>query len=255
MRGLKEATAVRFSPIQRVEHVLVMSLFTLLAITGFPQKWYEGGLALAIVKVFGTPERMRFVHRAAGLLFSGLTVFHVGRAVLQVMLGKLRATLVPSRKDFADAVQQIRYDLGLTPERPKFDRFDYRQKFEYWGLLLGGAVMIATGFLLLFPLFFTRFLPGELVPVAKVAHSNEGLMAFLVVITWHIFNAHLAPGIFPYDTSIFTGKITVARLHHEHPLEYERLVAEGTVSGPEPHAAGHAAAPARAAAPDAAAGG
>ena len=48
-------------------------------------------------------------------------------------------------------------------------------------------------------------------------------MAFLVVIVWHIYNAHLNPDVFPFDTTIFTGKISVERLHHEHALEYERL--------------------------------
>ena len=66
----------------------------------------------------------------------------------------------------------------------------------------------------------TRFLPGEMIPAAKVAHSNEGLMAFLVVIIWHIYNAHLSPDVFPFDTTIFTGTISEERMQHEHPLEY-----------------------------------
>ncbi len=89
--------------------------------------------------------------------------------------------------------------------------------------MLGAGVVVATGFVLLYPAVLTRFLPGELVPASQVAHSNEGLMAFLVVIVWHIYNAHLNPDVFPFDTSIFTGKISKERLHHEHPKEYERL--------------------------------
>ena len=93
--------------------------------------------------------------------------------------------------------------------------------------------MISTGLVLYFPMLVTKFLPGELIPVSKVAHSNEGLMAFLVVITWHIYNVHLAPGIFPYDASIFTGKISRERLRHEHPLEYERLYGEPAHPAPK----------------------
>jgi hypothetical protein len=70
----------------------------------------------------------------------------------------------------------------------------------------------------------TRFLPGEFVPAAQLAHSNEGLMALLVVVVWHIYNAHFNPDVFPFDTSIFTGKISLERVRHEHPLEYERVV-------------------------------
>jgi cytochrome b subunit of formate dehydrogenase len=129
---------------------------------------------------------------------------------------------VPNRKDFSDAVLTLRYYLGLSDHHAAFDRFDYRQKFEYWGLLLGGVVMVLTGFILYFPLVAVQLLPGEFVPAAKVAHSNEGLMAFLVVITWHVYNAHLSPDTFPFDTSIFTGKISRERMEHEHPLELAR---------------------------------
>jgi hypothetical protein len=91
---------------------------------------------------------------------------------------------------------------------------------------MGAAIVAGTGFVLLYPTEITRWLPGELVPAAQVAHSYEGLMAFLVVIVWHIYNAHLNPDVFPFDTTIFTGRISRERMRHEHPLEYEQLTAE-----------------------------
>lgn len=232
--------AVRFSKKQRIEHFVVMTTFVLLALTGFPQKFYEAGASRFLVKIFGGLDGARLVHRVSGFLFAALTFFHLSAAILSTLQHKMKMTLVPDRQDFKDAVQQLRYYLGLADEEAKFDRFDYRQKFEYWGLVLGGLVMIATGFILYYPMLVARFLPGELIPMAKVAHSNEGLMAFLVVITWHIYNAHLAPGIFPFDPAIFTGKIPLERLRHEHRREYDRLygsdvkTAEAAAAAQEP---------------------
>jgi len=213
----------RFSLRQRVEHFLVMSIFTLLALTGFPQKFYDAGWSHAIVSLFGGMERLRFVHRMCGVAFATLSMLHVVTVGFKITIGRARPTLVPNRKDFSDAVLTIRYYLGLSDHHAAFDRFDYRQKFEYWGLLLGGVLMVATGLILYFPLLALRLLPGEFVPAAKVAHSNEGLMAFLVVITWHVYNAHLSPDTFPFDTSIFTGRISRERMEHEHPLELARM--------------------------------
>lgn len=218
--------AIRFTKRQRVEHFIVMTTFILLAVTGFPQKFFETGWARGIVNLIGGLDHLRFVHRVSGILFSVFTFWHISVSVILSLQRRMKLTMLPNRKDFKDAVQQLRYDLGIVESQPVFDRFDYRQKFEYWGLVLGGLVMISTGLVLYFPMVVTRFLPGEMIPMSKVAHSNEGLMAFLVVITWHIYNAHFAPGIFPYDPSIFTGKISKERLHHEHPLEYARIYGE-----------------------------
>jgi formate dehydrogenase subunit gamma len=145
---------------------------------------------------------------------------------LLALMRRTGLSMVPTRRDFQDAVRQIRWYLGLARDPAKFDRYDYRQKFEYWGMLIGSLVMVVTGLILYLPIPFTRIFPGELVPVARVAHSNEGLMAFLVVITWHIYNAHLSPEVFPFDTCIFTGRISRERMQHEHPLELARLAGE-----------------------------
>ncbi len=227
-------TFVRFSPRQRAEHVLVMSLFIVLALTGFPQKFSDAAWARGALALMGGVERARALHRFAGIAFTLLAAVHIGTSIVLVTSGRVRPSMIPGRKDFSDAIKTLRYYLGASEEQAKFDRFDYRQKFEYWGLLMGGLLMIATGLVLYFPLLVTRLLPGVVIPVAKVAHSNEGLMAFLVVITWHIYNAHFNPDVFPFDRSIFTGKIGRHRMEVEHPLELTRLTGKADAPPEDP---------------------
>ena len=215
-------SVTRFSTLERAEHFAVMGLFIVLAVTGFPQKFYDHRWAQVLTGWLGGVDTARWFHRAAGLTFGALLAAHVLRLVVSVIRRTTSFSMVPTRKDFADAVQTIKYYLRLS-DAPRFDHFDYRQKFEYWGMLLGSAVVVGTGVALLFPIQTALWLPGQLIPAAYVAHSQEGLMAFLVVIVWHIYNAHLNPDVFPFDASIFTGQISEHRLQHEHPIEYERL--------------------------------
>ena len=225
---------VRFSRRQRIEHSLVMSIFIILAVTGFPQKFSDAGWARGTLALMGGVENARALHRFAGIAFALLAAGHMGTAVVLVATGKSRPSMIPGRKDFVDAIKTLRYYLGASEEQARFDRFDYRQKFEYWGLVMGGILMVATGLVLYVPLVVTRFLPGVVIPIAKVAHSNEGLMAFLVVLTWHIYNAHLNPDVFPFDFAIFTGKISRHRMETEHPLELERLTGHPTEGHEKP---------------------
>ena len=213
--------AVRFSKRQRLEHAIVMTTFVLLALTGFPQKFFETGWAHGVVRALGGLDHVRFIHRVSGLLFSILTLWHLGAAMILAAERKMKLTLLPNRQDFLDAVQQLRYDLGLAESQPRFDRFDYRQKFEYWGLIFGALIMVLSGFILYFPIVVSRVLPAELIPAAKVMHSYEAMLAFLIVLIWHMAGAHLTPESFPMDTSIFTGRIRKEKLRREHALEYE----------------------------------
>ncbi|HLC27066.1 MAG TPA: cytochrome b/b6 domain-containing protein [bacterium] len=219
---------VRFSVLQRLEHFVAMFLFLVLAVTGLPQKFYQASWAQWTIIFLGGIDWVRIIHRASGILFALLAVMHLGTILVGVLAGRIKPILIPTLKDFRDAIQQLRYYVGLSDEHPQFDRYDYKQKFEYWGLAFGGMVMITTGFILYLPNLATMYLTGELVPAAKVAHSNEGLLAFLVVIIWHMYGTHLNPDVFPMDTSIFTGKISRERMLHEHPLELLRSSASGS---------------------------
>ena len=231
--------AVRFSPWQRVEHLVVMLLFTALVVTGLPQKFFQSRWADAVVLALGGIERVRLVHRWAGILFAAAAVLHLAVVLWLLLARRARPSMVPTREDAWNAIGMLRYCVGLSDAHPAFDRYDYRQKFEYWGVIFGSLVMVVTGFILYFPIAVTRWLPGEVVPAAKVAHSNEAFLAFLVIVIWHMYSAHFNPDVFPMDSSIFTGKISLERLEHEHALEYRRLFGEGgVVAGPAEAAPG-----------------
>ena len=220
----RSSYVTRFTRHQRLEHFFVMTLFTLLVITGMPQKYPAVGFSGMTVRLLGGINATRVVHRFCGFAFSFATVLHIALVVWGTLGRRMsRMTMIPDRKDFKDAVGTLKYYLGLSKQHPHFDRYDYRQKFEYWGMLAGSVIMVVTGFVLYFPSAVARFLPGQLIPAAKIAHSYEGLLALLVVIVWHIYNAHLNPDVFPFDTSIFTGKISRERMEKEHPLELARL--------------------------------
>jgi formate dehydrogenase subunit gamma len=227
----------RFSPLRRVEHVVAIVTFVTLVVTGFPQRFVEAGWARWLIQAFGGLETARFVHRCAGVVFTAHAVLHIGAIVVGTLSKRMRLTMLPTPRDISDAWQTLRFYLGKREDKPAYPKFDYRQKFEYLGLVLGGLVMISTGLVLMYPAAVATLLPGQVIPASQLAHSNEAMLALLVLVIWHIYGASLSPEVFPLDTTIFTGYLSAEELRERHELEYARLFPEGH-SGEHPAASG-----------------
>lgn len=232
-RAPAQETITRFSVHERLEHLCAMVTFVLLVITGIPQTRPDLGITNWIVGVFGGIGGTRFVHRVLGFLFVALLVAHVGRAIVRAIRYRRLPIMIADRKDFEDGLQIVRHYRFGEPG-PRAGKFDLAAKFEYWGLFLGGVLMTVTGLVLVFPELVTRFVPGLVVAAMRTMHGLEATFAVLVVVLWHSWGVIFRPEVFPLDTSIFTGKITVERLRQEHPLEYERLFPERVAAAEMP---------------------
>jgi hypothetical protein len=76
-------------------------------------------------------------------------------------------------------------------------------------------------------LLVTAFLPGWVLNIAYLVHSDEALLATGFIFFFHFFHTHLRPEAFPLDTVMFTGSMPLGRFKAERPVEYERLLASG----------------------------
>jgi cytochrome b subunit of formate dehydrogenase len=222
----------RFSARERVLHGVLMLSFLGLAWTGMPLLFAGSPWAAGLAGLFGGYEVTGTLHRFFAVLLIACFATHLAgilhrlyvKKELHILWGP--DSLVPQPKDVVQMVQHVLWFVGRGP-RPRFDRFTYWEKFDYWAVFWGMGIIGTSGLLLWFPAFFSRFLPGWVFNAALLVHGEEALLAVVFIFTVHFFNGHLRPEKFPMDTVIFTGRVSVEELAAERPEEFERLVREG----------------------------
>jgi len=212
----------RFSLPRILEHWLAMLTFGILVATGCTQSFFSVDISRWIILKMGGIDTIRLIHRCTGVVFVVATFLHVASAAAGVALRRWQPSMMITASDFTNVMHDMRYYLGSENFPSACDRYTYKQKFEYWGILTGSLLMTATGLILWFPVLVTRYFPGELIPVAKALHSNEALVIVLLIAIWHVYNAIFSPEVFPMDTTIFTGYLSRERMVREHPLELAR---------------------------------
>lgn len=222
----QHTTLARFSLSERIQHVWLLVTFALLALTGLPQKFPTSDWAPIFIQILGGIYVVRIIHRICAFLLAVGVIYHLVSGIFFLVTKRARFEMLPRWKDFKDVAGNIAYFLGIKKERPRFEHFNYLEKFEYWALLWGTTIMGLTGLILLFPSISAKILPGLAIPAAKAAHSGEAFLAVSAIVIWHMYNAHLSPRVFPINKSIFTGKISKHELMVEHAGEYERTTGE-----------------------------
>ncbi len=213
----------RFSAYRIAEHWCVVALFLVLVVTGLSQKFYYLEVSQWTILFLGGIDATRVVHRISGVLFSLMVLEHLLLVAFGVMFLRTQPHMAITKKDFLDVMHNIRYYTGLESRPSACGRYDYKEKFVYWLVATGGIIMVMTGFALWFPAQAVRLLPGQFIPAAKVMHSNEGMLIFLLLAVWHIYDSIFSPDVFPLDTSMFSGYISRERMLREHPLELAEL--------------------------------
>ena len=234
----------RFDTFDRFLHVLMMVCFLGLSLTGLPLLFSTKPWAAAVARLLGGFGAAGVLHRlfAAGMIACfGLHLLRMARRLLRKDWGILwgPGSMVPQPRDIGQIYQHFRWFFGLGP-RPRFDRYAYWEKFDYWAVFWGMGIIGFSGLVLWFPKFFAQVLPGTVFNLSLLIHGEEALLAVSFIFTIHFFNSHLRPEKFPVDKVIFTGVVAEQELAHERPAEYDRIVASGrleSLTAPAPTSA------------------
>lgn len=209
----------RFSVARRVEHLVLILSFTLLALTGLPQKYPTAGVSAFLTALFGGIETLRVIHRVSATVFLVQSIYHLVVMGYKLYVLRLEATMLPGIRDVSDGLNSLLYNLGFKKERPKMGRYNFAEKIEYWALVWGLVIMALTGFMLWNPLATTSALSGEFIPAAKVAHGNEAVLAVLAIIIWHFYSVHLKR----WNWSMIKGTLSREEMEEEHALELQQI--------------------------------
>ncbi len=232
--GVQRRQFVRFSRLQRILHICMIVSFMSLALTGLTLKFSYTKWASVLSHLLGGFENAGYIHRTAAVVMFGVFVTHLVDLYklkkrehgtwIALLLGPGSMTM--NRRDLTEFVGTLKWFVGRG-KRPAYGRWTYWEKFDYFAVFWGIAVIGSTGLTLWFPVFFTRFLPGWLLNVTTIIHSDEALLATGFIFTVHFFNTHLRPEKFPMDITVFTGRMPLEELERDKPREYEELVASG----------------------------
>ena len=222
----------RFTPTQCLLHGVLVVTFLGLAATGLALRFSGAAWSRTLANAMGGFPAVIFWHKFLAVALTIDFLYHVAdimyRAIARKQMWLLWGpnSLVPSLKDIKDFSAQMRYFLFLGP-KPKFDRFTYWEKLDYWGVFWGMAVIGISGYAMWFAPLFARIVPGSMLNVALLIHGEEALLAVSYIFVVHFFNEHLRPQNFPMDVTIFTGRQTQEEFEERHPEEYARLAVSG----------------------------
>lgn len=222
----------RFPVGWRIAHLAFALITMALVLTGTAALFSHSSWAPLVAQALGGASGLALIHRVAAALFVGIFFIHF----IYVMQKLLRDrnfrwfgpdSLVPNWKDLGDMVGMFKWFVGKG-EKPRFDRWTYFEKFDYWAVFWGVSIIGGSGLLLAFPTVTAIYLPGWILNVATIVHGEEAFLAAVFLFTVHFFNNHFRPDkLPPPDIVMFTGTQSLEEFRREHPVQYQRLVDAG----------------------------
>ncbi len=213
----------------RIQHANMAIACILLIFTGIPVKFHESAWAASLMSVIGGLTVTSVIHRLAATQLILVSLTHLFYIIF-TRPGRYNFwNMLPGPSDLEDVFHNISYFLGFKKDKPRFPRFSYLEKFDYWAVYWGCVVMILSGAVLWFQTDAMRFISKDWLDVAKEMHSDEAMLATLAIVIWHMFNAHINPDKFPMNKVFWNGWTNIGELLEEHPKELISLLRKGRV--------------------------
>jgi cytochrome b subunit of formate dehydrogenase len=219
-----EARVPRMGIHFRVAHWITVVSFPVLVWTGFALKFPDAWWARPLLAWEGEMAFRGLLHRAAGIVLLAGLAYHAGHLAFSRRDRRVMKRILPRLADAREAVQMVRFNLGLAAHPPKLGMFSYAEKAEYWAYLWGTALMAATGFLLWFDNFTLRNLPKWVSDAATAAHYYEAILATGAILIWHFYLVIFDPDVYPMERAWLTGLVSAEHVRRYRPAYYRALV-------------------------------
>jgi cytochrome b subunit of formate dehydrogenase len=219
MKG--RATEFRFVLSERLQHIVLTITFFVLAYSGFARRFPEAWW-FSPFKLFENPANARgAIHRVAAGIFIALCVYHWWFVSLTRRGREQLNALKPGLQDFRDLAATAKYDLGISKVPPRFGKYGYVEKSEYWALVWGSTIMIITGLALVFANVTLRYLPLWVAELVTSIHFYEAVLATLAILVWHFYWSVFDPDVYPMNWSWITGRSAEKHVRETKPEEPE----------------------------------
>ena len=217
----------RFDIHQRIQHYVLMGSFIILAVTGLLRGFPDWPTFQWFTSIFGGTEVLRLVHDIAAFIMIADGIYHLGYIGYGYFVKhKSPSAMFPRWKDLKDIIHTALWIFGMYKHEPEYDHFQYGQKIDYWVIFWGMPVMVITGIIMMFPLFFSQWIPGEWFAVVATAHRDEAILATGFILIVHMYYGHLQSTAFPVNTVMFTGKMLKSKYRQWFGREYAQITRE-----------------------------
>ena len=223
--AIEEEKYLRMTLNERIQHFFLLTSFITLVITGFALKFPE---AMWVRWMFGNYGEAGFelrgdIHRIAAVIMTAVSFYHIFYVSFTQRGRKLVKDLWFRKQDITDLSNAFKYYTGKIKERPKFGRFSYIEKAQYWAVVWGTVVMGATGGVLWFENTFLPVISNSGMDIATAIHFYEAILASLAIFVWHFYFVIYNPDVYPMNKAWFKGFLTREEMELEHPLELEDI--------------------------------
>jgi len=201
----------------RIFHWIVMVSFPTLVLTGFALRYPGAWWARPLMLLESHIAFRGVLHRIAGVLLISALIYHLARLALSPRDRLFFKHMLVRTADARDLLRAVACNLGLAKEPPRFARFNYAEKIEYWAFLWGAAVMSLTGLLLWFNSFTLRHFPKWALDAATAVHLYEAMLATLSILLWHFYMVIFDPDVYPNDLAWLTGNVPAEHYAESRP--------------------------------------
>jgi formate dehydrogenase subunit gamma len=218
--GRSGRTLLRFNVLERGNHWMVASCFIILGLSGL-NLTFGRHILLPIVG----PEAFTAISQWGKYAHNFLAFpFTLGLVVMLLIWVKDN---IPNARDIA----WFKAGGGLIGnEHPQAGRFNGGQKMVFWITVLGGAVVAVSGYLLVFPFFFTGM---EGMQLSHIIHSLLSVLMIAAML------AHIYIGSVGMDgafDAMGTGQVDLNWAKQHHGLWAQEELAKGRTAVQPPGA-------------------